>query len=167
MHAARLMSKYMITTLAIIYMSIVVASPFDDVASMALVTNVTYSWSYLNVIRRQSIVKAPGYLLLAHNGRTLNIVVDAPNLCNGLHYFEVCDKRLEPSESVAKPWRQHDRGFLACSYGPLGNSSHEVLSPKSMLNSCGSLVLGEVRLLQVAEIKKGFLSLSRAREKFV
>ncbi|KAK7279941.1 hypothetical protein RJT34_25002 [Clitoria ternatea] len=35
------------------------------------------------------VVKAPEYLLLTHNGRTFNIVVDPTKLCNGLHYYEV------------------------------------------------------------------------------
>ncbi|KAK7359826.1 hypothetical protein VNO77_01791 [Canavalia gladiata] len=38
--------------------------------------------------RRQSAVKAPGYLLLTRNGHASNIVVDTPNPCDGLHYFE-------------------------------------------------------------------------------
>ncbi|MED6182811.1 tripeptidyl-peptidase II Tpp2 [Stylosanthes scabra] len=35
------------------------------------------------------VVKAPDYLLLTHNGRTFNVVVDPSNLCDGLHYHEV------------------------------------------------------------------------------
>ncbi|KAJ1399212.1 Tripeptidyl-peptidase II domain [Sesbania bispinosa] len=37
----------------------------------------------------ETVVKAPDYLLLTHNGRTFNIVVDPSNLCDGLHYYEV------------------------------------------------------------------------------
>ncbi|CAJ1977041.1 unnamed protein product [Sphenostylis stenocarpa] len=37
----------------------------------------------------ETIVKAPEYLLLTHNGRTFNIIVDPTNLNGGLHYFEV------------------------------------------------------------------------------
>ncbi|KAL5069857.1 hypothetical protein RYX36_020744 [Vicia faba] len=36
-----------------------------------------------------TVVKAPEYLLLTHNGRTFNILVDPTNLCDGLHYYEV------------------------------------------------------------------------------
>ncbi|XP_038974715.1 tripeptidyl-peptidase 2-like isoform X1 [Phoenix dactylifera] len=35
------------------------------------------------------VVRAPEYLLLTHNGRSFNIVVDPTNLANGLHYHEV------------------------------------------------------------------------------
>ncbi|XP_057446180.1 tripeptidyl-peptidase 2-like isoform X2 [Lotus japonicus] len=37
----------------------------------------------------ETIVKVPDYLLLTHNGRTFNVVVDPSNLCDGLHYYEV------------------------------------------------------------------------------
>ncbi|KAK4796287.1 hypothetical protein SAY86_028613 [Trapa natans] len=37
----------------------------------------------------KSVVKAPEYLLLTHNGRNFNIVVDPSNLSSGLHYYEV------------------------------------------------------------------------------
>ncbi|KAK1382100.1 hypothetical protein POM88_019835 [Heracleum sosnowskyi] len=37
----------------------------------------------------EAVVKAPGFLLLTHNGRTFNIVVDRTNLSDGLHYYEV------------------------------------------------------------------------------
>lgn len=36
-----------------------------------------------------TIVKAPEYLLLTHNGRSFNIVVDPTSLGDGLHYYEV------------------------------------------------------------------------------
>ncbi|GLT35948.1 hypothetical protein SLA2020_103570 [Shorea laevis] len=36
-----------------------------------------------------TIVRAPEYLLLTHNGRSFNIVVDPSNLSDGLHYYEV------------------------------------------------------------------------------
>ncbi|KAJ1385009.1 Peptidase S8/S53 domain [Sesbania bispinosa] len=37
----------------------------------------------------RTVVKAPEYLMLTHNGRTFNIFVDPTNLCDGLHYYEV------------------------------------------------------------------------------
>nr|KYP74790.1 Tripeptidyl-peptidase 2 [Cajanus cajan] len=37
----------------------------------------------------KSVVKAPEYLLLTHNGCTFNIFVDPTNLNDGLHYYEV------------------------------------------------------------------------------
>ncbi|PIA53523.1 hypothetical protein AQUCO_00900248v1 [Aquilegia coerulea] len=35
------------------------------------------------------VVKAPDYLLLTHNGRSFNIVVDPTGLSDGLHYYEL------------------------------------------------------------------------------
>lgn len=37
----------------------------------------------------KAVVKTPDYLLLTHNGRSFNLVVDPSNLCDGLHYYEV------------------------------------------------------------------------------
>ncbi|XP_061350960.1 tripeptidyl-peptidase 2 isoform X2 [Gastrolobium bilobum] len=37
----------------------------------------------------KTVVKFPDYLLLTHNGRTFNVVVDPSSLCDGLHYYEV------------------------------------------------------------------------------
>ncbi|KAK2367082.1 tripeptidyl-peptidase [Trifolium repens] len=37
----------------------------------------------------KTVVKTPDYLLLTHNGRTFNVVVDPSKLSDGLHYYEV------------------------------------------------------------------------------
>ncbi|KAL8138735.1 hypothetical protein V2J09_004736 [Rumex salicifolius] len=37
----------------------------------------------------EAVVKAPQYLLLTHNGRSFNIIVDPTNLEDGLHYYEL------------------------------------------------------------------------------
>ncbi|KAJ8511728.1 hypothetical protein OPV22_002162 [Ensete ventricosum] len=37
----------------------------------------------------ESVIRAPEYLMLTHNGRSFNIVVDPVSLSNGLHYYEV------------------------------------------------------------------------------
>ncbi|RXI08399.1 hypothetical protein DVH24_022543 [Malus domestica] len=37
----------------------------------------------------KAILRAPDFLLLTHNGRSFNIVVDPTNLSEGLHYFEL------------------------------------------------------------------------------
>ncbi|GAB2265195.1 tripeptidyl-peptidase II Tpp2 [Dionaea muscipula] len=37
----------------------------------------------------KTIIKAPEYLLLTHNGRSFNIIVDPMNLKDGLHYHEL------------------------------------------------------------------------------
>ncbi|KAJ8771388.1 hypothetical protein K2173_026565 [Erythroxylum novogranatense] len=37
----------------------------------------------------KAVVRAPEYLLLTHNGRSFNIVIDPTNLSDGLHYHEV------------------------------------------------------------------------------
>ncbi|KAF9597398.1 hypothetical protein IFM89_017744 [Coptis chinensis] len=36
-----------------------------------------------------AVVRAPDFLLLTHNGRTFNIIVDPTSLSDGLHYYEV------------------------------------------------------------------------------
>ncbi|WKA07238.1 hypothetical protein VitviT2T_025087 [Vitis vinifera] len=37
----------------------------------------------------RAIVRAPEYLLLTHNGRSFNVIVDPTNLSDGLHYYEI------------------------------------------------------------------------------
>ncbi|KAL0873707.1 hypothetical protein Bca101_023412 [Brassica carinata] len=37
----------------------------------------------------EGVVRVPEYLLLTHNGRSFNVVVDPTNLEDGVHYFEV------------------------------------------------------------------------------
>ncbi|KAH0827273.1 hypothetical protein HID58_090586 [Brassica napus] len=37
----------------------------------------------------EGVVRVPDYLLLTHNGRSFNVVVDPTNLGDGVHYFEV------------------------------------------------------------------------------
>ncbi|XP_019058062.1 PREDICTED: tripeptidyl-peptidase 2-like [Tarenaya hassleriana] len=37
----------------------------------------------------EGVVRVPKYLLLTHNGRSFDVVVDPTNLSNGVHYFEV------------------------------------------------------------------------------
>ncbi|KAK3447201.1 hypothetical protein EUGRSUZ_A02780 [Eucalyptus grandis] len=47
----------------------------------------------------KAVVRAPEYLLLTHNGRSFNIVVDPSNLSSGLHYYEVY------GVDCKSPWR--------------------------------------------------------------
>ncbi|XP_068645593.1 tripeptidyl-peptidase 2 isoform X2 [Aristolochia californica] len=47
----------------------------------------------------KSVVRAPDYLLLTHNGRSFNIVVDPTSLHDGVHYYEVC------GIDCKAPWR--------------------------------------------------------------
>uniref|UniRef100_A0A2P2LLV1 Tripeptidyl-peptidase 2 isoform X2 n=1 Tax=Rhizophora mucronata TaxID=61149 RepID=A0A2P2LLV1_RHIMU len=47
----------------------------------------------------KAVVRTPEYLLLTHNGRSFNIVVDPTKLSHGLHYFEVC------GIDCKAPWR--------------------------------------------------------------
>ncbi|KAL7204681.1 hypothetical protein ACSBR2_017734 [Camellia fascicularis] len=47
----------------------------------------------------KEFVKAPEYLLLTHNSRSFNIVVDPTNLSDGLHYYELC------GIDCKAPWR--------------------------------------------------------------
>ncbi|KAJ4706019.1 Tripeptidyl-peptidase 2 [Melia azedarach] len=37
----------------------------------------------------KAVVRTPEYLLLTHNGRSFNVVVDPTNLKDGLHYYEI------------------------------------------------------------------------------
>ncbi|KAL7107116.1 hypothetical protein ACP275_06G033500 [Erythranthe tilingii] len=47
----------------------------------------------------EGVVKAPEYLLLTHNGRDFNIIVDPTTLSDGLHYYEVY------ALDCKSPWR--------------------------------------------------------------
>ncbi|KAF5731190.1 Tripeptidyl peptidase ii [Tripterygium wilfordii] len=47
----------------------------------------------------KAVVRTPDYLLLTHNGRSFNIVVDPTQLCDGLHYYEVY------GTDCKAPWR--------------------------------------------------------------
>ncbi|KAL7146323.1 hypothetical protein ABFS83_06G033000 [Erythranthe nasuta] len=47
----------------------------------------------------EGLVKAPEYLLLTHNGRDFNIIVDPTTLSDGLHYYEVY------ALDCKSPWR--------------------------------------------------------------
>ncbi|XP_075649197.1 tripeptidyl-peptidase 2 isoform X1 [Castanea sativa] len=47
----------------------------------------------------KAVVRAPEYLLLTHNGRSFNIIVDPTNLSDGLHYFELS------GVDCKAPWR--------------------------------------------------------------
>ncbi|KAL8049653.1 hypothetical protein ABFS82_06G032900 [Erythranthe guttata] len=47
----------------------------------------------------EGVVKAPEYLLLTHNGRDFNIIVDPTTLSDGLHYYEVY------AIDCKSPWR--------------------------------------------------------------
>ncbi|KAG4118359.1 hypothetical protein ERO13_D11G009700v2 [Gossypium hirsutum] len=64
-----------------------------------------------------AVVRAPEYLLLTHNGRTFNVVVDPFNLADGLHYYEVY------GIDCKAPWR-----------GPLFRIPITITKPKAVLN---------------------------------
>ncbi|XVF50835.1 hypothetical protein PTKIN_Ptkin04bG0135800 [Pterospermum kingtungense] len=64
-----------------------------------------------------AVVRAPEYLLLTHNGRTFNIVVDPTNLSDGLHYYEV------HGIDCKAPWR-----------GPLFRIPITITKPKAVMN---------------------------------
>ncbi|CAK9160937.1 unnamed protein product [Ilex paraguariensis] len=65
----------------------------------------------------EAVVRAPGYLLLTHNGRSFNIVVDPTNLSDGLHYYEVY------GIDCKAPWR-----------GPLFRIPVTITKPKAVKN---------------------------------
>ncbi|KAK3008490.1 hypothetical protein RJ639_015101 [Escallonia herrerae] len=66
---------------------------------------------------KKEVVRAPEYLLLTHNGRSFNVVVDPSNLSDGLHYFEVY------GIDCKAPWR-----------GPLFRIPVTITKPKAVLN---------------------------------
>ncbi|KAI4351727.1 hypothetical protein L6164_006053 [Bauhinia variegata] len=65
----------------------------------------------------KDVVKAPEYLLLTHNGRTFNVVVDPSSLSDGLHYYEVY------GIDCKAPWR-----------GPLFRIPVTITKPKAVTN---------------------------------
>ncbi|XP_022724563.1 tripeptidyl-peptidase 2-like isoform X2 [Durio zibethinus] len=64
-----------------------------------------------------AVVRAPEYLLLTHNGRTFNIVVDPTSLSDGLHYYEVY------GIDCKAPWR-----------GPLFRIPITITKPMAVMN---------------------------------
>ncbi|KNA22818.1 hypothetical protein SOVF_030530 [Spinacia oleracea] len=64
-----------------------------------------------------TVVRAPEYLFLTHNGRSFNVIVDPTNLETGLHYFEVYG-----IDSKA-PWR-----------GPLFRIPVTITKPVAVIN---------------------------------
>ncbi|CAI9092237.1 OLC1v1027429C3 [Oldenlandia corymbosa var. corymbosa] len=65
----------------------------------------------------EAVVRAPEYILLTHNGRTFNIIVDPTNLSEGLHYYEVY------GIDCKAPWR-----------GPLFRIPVTITKPKAVMN---------------------------------
>ncbi|KAB1210686.1 Tripeptidyl-peptidase 2 [Morella rubra] len=65
----------------------------------------------------KAVVRAPEYLLLTHNGRSFNMVVDPTNLGDGLHYFEVF------GIDCKAPWR-----------GPLFRIPVTITKPMAVVN---------------------------------
>ncbi|XP_021765110.1 tripeptidyl-peptidase 2-like [Chenopodium quinoa] len=65
-----------------------------------------------------TVVRAPEYLFLTHNGRSFNVIVDPTNLESGLHYYEVYG-----IDSKA-PWR-----------GPLFRIPVTITKPMAVVNS--------------------------------
>ncbi|KAL5567987.1 hypothetical protein UlMin_024562 [Ulmus minor] len=65
----------------------------------------------------EAVVRAPEYLLLTHNGRTFNVVVDPTNLSEGLHYYELY------GVDCKAPWR-----------GPLFRIPITITKPMTVIN---------------------------------
>ncbi|XP_031094573.1 tripeptidyl-peptidase 2 isoform X2 [Ipomoea triloba] len=64
-----------------------------------------------------TVVRSPEYLLLTHNGRSFNVVVDPTSLGDGLHYYEVY------GVDCKAPWR-----------GPLFRIPVTITKPKAVKN---------------------------------
>ncbi|XP_011076155.1 tripeptidyl-peptidase 2 isoform X2 [Sesamum indicum] len=65
----------------------------------------------------EAVVRAPEYLLLTHNGREFNIIVDPTTLNDGLHYYEVY------ALDCRSPWR-----------GPLFRIPITITKPQAVKN---------------------------------
>ncbi|KAL0317794.1 UNVERIFIED_CONTAM: Tripeptidyl-peptidase 2 [Sesamum angustifolium] len=65
----------------------------------------------------EAVVRAPEYLLLTHNGREFNIIVDPTTLSDGLHYYEVY------ALDCRSPWR-----------GPLFRIPITITKPQAVKN---------------------------------
>ncbi|KAM7499661.1 hypothetical protein LguiA_024075 [Lonicera macranthoides] len=65
----------------------------------------------------KEVLRVPEYLLLTHNGRSFNVVVDPTNLSEGLHYFELY------GIDCKAPWR-----------GPLFRIPVTITKPKAVQN---------------------------------
>nr|KYP62018.1 Tripeptidyl-peptidase 2 [Cajanus cajan] len=87
----------------------------------------------------ETVVKAPDYLLLTHNGRTFNVVVDPSNLCDGLHYFEVY------GIDCKAPWR-----------GPLFRIPISITKPKAIINQPPQISFSKM-LFQPGHIERRYI----------
>ncbi|XP_027189528.1 tripeptidyl-peptidase 2 isoform X2 [Cicer arietinum] len=86
-----------------------------------------------------TVVKAPEYLLLTHNGRTFNIVVDPTNLSDGLHYYEVY------GIDCKAPWR-----------GPLFRIPITITKPMAVINRPPQVSFSEM-LFQPGHIERKYI----------
>ncbi|TKY45199.1 Tripeptidyl-peptidase 2 [Spatholobus suberectus] len=87
----------------------------------------------------ETVVKAPDYLLLTHNGRTFNVVVDPSNLCDGLHYFEVY------GIDCKAPWR-----------GPLFRIPITIIKAKAVTNQSPQISFSKM-LFQPGHIERRYI----------
>ncbi|XP_073032784.1 LOW QUALITY PROTEIN: tripeptidyl-peptidase 2 [Primulina eburnea] len=87
----------------------------------------------------ESVVRAPEYLLLTHNGREFNIIVDPTNLSDGLHYYEV------HALDCRSPWR-----------GPLFRIPVTITKPKAVKNR-PPLILFQGMSFEPGHIERKFL----------
>ncbi|KAF7813180.1 tripeptidyl-peptidase 2-like isoform X1 [Senna tora] len=86
-----------------------------------------------------TVVKAPEYLLLTHNGRTFNVVVDPTNLSDGLHYYEVY------GIDCKAPWR-----------GPLFRIPVTITKPKAVTNQPPQVLFSKM-LFQPGHIERRYI----------
>ncbi|XP_045813598.1 tripeptidyl-peptidase 2-like isoform X2 [Trifolium pratense] len=86
-----------------------------------------------------TVVKAPEYLLLTHNGRTFNILVDPSNLSDGLHYYEVY------GIDCKAPWR-----------GPLFRIPITITKPVAVINRTPQVSFSEM-LFKPGHIERKYI----------
>ncbi|KAK7270859.1 hypothetical protein RJT34_26343 [Clitoria ternatea] len=87
----------------------------------------------------ETVVKAPNYVLLTHNGRSFNVVVDPSNLSDGLHYFEVY------GIDCKAPWR-----------GPLFRIPITITKPKAVTNKPPQISFSKM-LFQPGHIERRYI----------
>ncbi|XP_057424626.1 tripeptidyl-peptidase 2-like isoform X1 [Lotus japonicus] len=87
----------------------------------------------------RTVIKAPEYLLLTHNGRTFNILVDPTNLCDGLHYYEVY------GIDCKAPWR-----------GPLFRIPITITKPMALTNRSPQVSFSKM-LFQPGHIERKYI----------
>ncbi|XP_062222524.1 tripeptidyl-peptidase 2 [Phragmites australis] len=87
-----------------------------------------------------SVVQIPEYILVTHNGRSFNIVVNPANISSGLHYYEVC------GIDYRAPWR-----------GPIFRVPITVIKPITLLGEPPLFSISNL-LFKSGNIERSFIN---------